>query len=264
MREVKRLSNDVTDRYLELKREDNDQNGYVIVFTPRCGSSWLGNLLSETWRLGNPIEHFNGGWIKGWANHLGTDNLYEYAELIKYQDRRGGIFGTEISYDHIDQIGGPDVFVKLFPDSFKYFLMYRRDIVSQAVSMAKASMSNIYHSVEATEDEIKKGDESFVYKPDQIRFWLNSIANNEINISRMQDAYQMKFDVICYEEEVQKSKDDVISRFSSAMGVTVEKVPEGSYKKIGTDKNKIFKERFEEENADLVREVYARRPAPFI
>lgn len=130
--------------------------------------------------------------------------------------------------------------------------------------MAKASMSNIYHSVEATEDEIKKGDDSFIYKPGQIKFWLESIAKNEINISRMMKKNAIDFDVICYEDEVSKSVNDVISRFSDAMGVSIKRIPEGSYKKIGTDKNKIYQARFEDEFSELVKRVYEQRPEIFL
>ncbi len=157
---------------------------YVILFTPRSGSSWLTKMLKDTEVLGNPTEWINPDHIQLSRQEMQceTESIDElFTRLIKKRSSPLGIFGIEITSIHYDKfIVNRDTFQKYFSEeNTKFILLTREDIVAQAVSLYKAVKTKVFHSPEA------KRQMDVPFNSDEIKKWVNHILKQEQDLDRI-------------------------------------------------------------------------------
>lgn len=142
---------------------------YLLASTPRCGSHFLGHALQETNHFGVPLEYLSRGNVKSWAERLGFDGDEQalFDAIRKRRTSASGWFGYKAHWGQFAPFvrhGRTDV---LGPIS-KVVFIYRRDILGQAISYARAKQTGAWISG-AT--EMRKA----VYKRDLILRCIKSI-----------------------------------------------------------------------------------------
>ncbi len=150
------------DRLARAMRRAEPTNTFCIFFTARSGSTWLGDTLGQTDLLGRPKEWFNPKFVQKALVLNNAPDLSSYIDVLRRKQQRGGVFSFEITNNQILRVFGSDeAFLQFFPATTPAFWLTREDIVQQAISLAKAAKSSVFHSARASVDEILNADDFF-------------------------------------------------------------------------------------------------------
>src|SRR5689334_14797234 len=119
---------------------------YVILFTPRSGSTWLTSLLSATGCLGRPEEFLNPAFLRDVAKALNcTSRESLFPALIRRCKTANGVFGVEVRSNDIRLFSEHDFFDGIGHDA-RFYCLWRDNIVAQGVSLYKAVTTGKWHS----------------------------------------------------------------------------------------------------------------------
>lgn len=234
---------------------------YVIYFTPRSGSSWLTDILSQTNCMGRANELFNPNFMPNIARALHAGDIHQYidASLRKLHTRR--TFGFEVTYHQLKVIfPGEQVFLNYFAESPCFWLV-REDIVEQAVSLAKMVVTEVAHSPSASEEQRRASDSAFEYDAALIKRWLQHILAAEKGNEDFFKRHGMTPLRMSYEGMMPLGPENTVKLMADHAGVTelLQTQFEPKYEKIGTSRNRDFAARFRKEEADFLAEVDAQR-----
>jgi trehalose 2-sulfotransferase len=164
---------------------------YLILATPRSGSTLLGQGLQATGLAGEPREFF-GHKMAFWMERWRTPNLPTYAaRLIQARATPNGVFGAKLLYRqllHLESLARQDpvfaelplaeILSRLFPN-LQLIWNTREDKVRQAISWFKARQTGVWGQDQGT-DTVKlgaawrHGDEPL--QPGELAFDYDGIA----------------------------------------------------------------------------------------
>jgi trehalose 2-sulfotransferase len=126
---------------------EEPRRNYIVCSSPRCGSSLLCRLLEHTGHMGAPFEYLNHEvHVQPLAQRLGvvSNGRVDPGSYLRAVQRirtsPNGVFGLKTHYSHlaaIIRIPGISAFVA----SSSFIWIRRRDILSQAISLLKASQT---------------------------------------------------------------------------------------------------------------------------
>lgn len=250
-------------RYAQDMEKPAAPRRFVIYFTPRSGSSWLEDTLTDSKCLGRPSEYFNPNFIPNIARSINADSLERYIDVLTRRNHPGRIFSFEITIYHLNRVfGNGEAFLKFFPPSLPAFYLRREDMVLQAVSLAKAVTTSVYHSKNAQPQDINEADTAFGYDPDLIGQWLAHILDQERKI----EAYFEKFDLrphrLSYEQIMEMGQEATVRHFIRHLrpkmhqqGRPANLTFSSRHAKIGTSRNAEYAERFRQDRPDRAAEV---------
>jgi LPS sulfotransferase NodH len=138
----------------------------AIIATPRSGSTYFCDMLSQTKVLGEPLEWFHNKFFFAYGKKFGhnTISLKEYINYIfKKSTNESGIFSVKILVDQYLFFLNKKKFDLLSLNFDDIIFISRHDKVAQAYSLAKAMsggqwMSFIQGSSKVNPDNIKNSD----------------------------------------------------------------------------------------------------------
>lgn len=118
---------------------------YLVCTTPRCGGSYLCNLLSETMVLGKPLEYYNPYvQLPKLFERFGSEDIEFVTEQLKsLRTTPNGVFGFKCHFDQFQQLSEQINVRSLFP-RLRYIHVYRKDVLRQAISFYRAKASGIW------------------------------------------------------------------------------------------------------------------------
>lgn len=152
---------DVQTRGRDLSAADFDQpiykddatKTYVLCSSPRCGSTYLCSLLTQTRRLGVPFEyvHFQNWAIKlarRWGLSASPEtNLDDYFDLVKrYRTTPNGVFGLKAHASQALPLASKGDLSRLVGPESVFIHLERQNLVQQAVSLSIAGITRSYES----------------------------------------------------------------------------------------------------------------------
>jgi LPS sulfotransferase NodH len=246
-----------------LRNRPKARTVLAIFFTPRSGSSWLTDALSQTNRLGRANEAFNPNFIPNLAQSCNATSLDSYIDLIQRRFNTRNALSFEITWHQLRAVfRKPDAFMAHFGEARNAWLI-REDIVAQAVSLAKMVTTNVAHSPWATDEDRARAEQAFVYDADLIRHWLNHILIAERHTEAHFAAKGIEPLRLCYEDMMSDGAAATIAKVAQFMGVPdiPQAAPEPRHSKLGTSQNADYAARFrEQERAFLARVDDERRP----
>ncbi|MGB8818986.1 MAG: Stf0 family sulfotransferase [Rhizobiaceae bacterium] len=122
------------------------KRGYAICTAPRSGSNYLCQLLTSTGKLGAPLEYFNGQ-----SRRIFEDPDYpdqpkaQIAKILTAGSTPNRVYGLKVfNYQHRAVAAQMDWPAKL--PELKYVYLKRNDIISQAISWARAKQTGQYRA----------------------------------------------------------------------------------------------------------------------
>jgi len=129
------------------------RRGVCICITPRSGSTALSTLISETSKakgrfLGYPAEFFNLGdnVLGARARHYGCQSFDEYVSKVLVESTdEGETFAVKGDFSQLFPVLSSASFQR-FAGQTTYVYLYRRDVVAQAVSLARAHKHGVWNS----------------------------------------------------------------------------------------------------------------------
>jgi LPS sulfotransferase NodH len=119
---------------------------YMICSVPRCGSSLLGEALTNSGLAGVPTEYFDEQLRKRFSNQWKIDGDEAYLRSLK-QKKTGpnGVLGMKVHVNQLERSLG----LNSVPDSLpnlKFIQVRRRDLFAQSVSYARAIQTERWSS----------------------------------------------------------------------------------------------------------------------
>ena len=236
---------------------------YTMFFTPRSGSSWVTDVVTRADRIGMPGEYFNPNMMPRISTALNASNLEEFRDILIRRRITNGVFGQQIT-DHQLRVvfGTPEKFLELFPQD-KCFWLIREDIVLQGISLFKMQHTQISHAPQASDDELQKREDLFVYNAKEIEQWIRHIRVAEVGSEAMFEKFGLDPFRMSYERNTKLNPRRLVNIMARHIGAPKDKNPkiESVHKKIGTAANLAFAERFRAERADFVAKLdEERRP----
>src|SRR5215216_1000850 len=127
--------------------------GYAICTVPRSGSNWLGQLLTSTGVLGNPLEYFNGAARRQLTDPLYPDDPQQQVELLLTMGKTpNGIYGVKLFASQFQEIESKIRLTRDLPN-LRFIFLRRRDLLGQAISWARALQTNQYRANQPVQGE---------------------------------------------------------------------------------------------------------------
>jgi LPS sulfotransferase NodH len=126
-----------------------DLRGYAICTTGRTGSNWLCALLTSTGVLGRPREYFNAAARREFDDpDYPLEPAAQFRRILEAGATANGIYGLKIFPHQHDTIAATYAWTELLPD-LRFVWLQRRDLLGQAISLARASQSGQFRSTVA-------------------------------------------------------------------------------------------------------------------
>ncbi len=251
---------------------------YLVLATPRSGSTLLGQALNATNLAGDPREHF-GHKMAFWANKWGTTTLAGFVDcLMRERSTDNGVFGAKLLYAHLlhlermartepgfAELPLPAILAELFPD-LHYVRITRRDKVRQAISYWKAKETGVWGRDRPRQGRSAQGrrlavkgsrrtgkEAAFDYAG--IDALLGTILDEEAGIERFfRDAAIAPIHVV-YEEFVERYEETTreLLRFLGIEPPSDLDLGQPRTVKLADDKTEAWVARFEEMRAEAER-----------
>lgn len=223
---------------------------YMIAMTPRSGSSYLSDLLSNTKLVGRPGEFLPYEHIEIALNNLGKKHpsIQEHFTWVVNQTKTNGIFGQKASYYQFRPFlnwNGTNVFDVLFPNT-RYIYLIRRNIVKQAISLYIATSTNLFHTNVDIDNESIEKRKQIEYNEEQIYFWIKHIYDQEIEWEKYFEKNSLSFLKFFYEDminDIKWSLESILGFIGSGINYRLE-IGDTIFHKVSTEKNEDYYLRF--------------------
>lgn len=149
------------------RREQGPELSYLLASVPRAGSTHFSHVLWRTGCLGAPLEYLNfdpaGPYHFAAASPSAQQQLWR--SVLRRRCSPNGVFGLKafaMQLQHLDQANPPllqEVMATMLPRNRPRRIVYlcRRDIVAQAVSYARASLSGVWRKEQEAAHETPVG-----------------------------------------------------------------------------------------------------------
>lgn len=238
---------------------------FGIFFTPRSGSSWLTDVLSQTRLLGKPQEWFNPNFIPNITRAVNARDLDSYLKMLRRKHKAGGFFSFEITVYQMQRVfGSGSSFITHFPESTPLFYLTREDIVLQAISLSKAVRTSVFHSANASDDELDKADSEFTYDAAEIKRWLDHVFDQEKKCEAFFADMDLRPHRLSYEQITVDGAEATVRKFLTILHPKKAKelkIPhlQPQHRKIASSRNSEFAMRFREEHPEKIAEIEAFR-----
>lgn len=234
---------------------------YVIYFTPRSGSSWLTDVLVQTKRMSLANEAFNPNFIPNIAQAVNASNIDQYVNALKRKHNNHGVYGFEITWHQLNAVFPKhDEFIDYFGTSPAIWLI-RRDIVAQAVSLAKMVTTKVAHAPHTSEKDRIEADGAFAYDEALIKRWLLHILAAERGSEELFSRHQILPLRISYEDIMAIGAESVARILMNHVGATPQPDIEFNtrHEKLATGQNTEYADRFRKDCAGFLRDVEQER-----
>ncbi len=253
------------EKLAKLRRKPRAEKTLAIHFTPRSGSSWLTDIIAQSGALGAAREFFNPKRLPKMAQALGARDLDSYIDLLGRRFGAGGVFSFEITAHQLRAVfPDTDTFIAHFGAVPAVWLI-RRDIVAQAVSLAKMVSTSVSHTPLASTDSRAAAEAAFAYDAALIRRWLTHILVAERESEALFAAHAIRPLRLSYEGIMAAGADATLAQLAAHIGVAAlpPTPPEPRHSKLGTSLNADYAARFRREEVALLKRVEAER-APWL
>ncbi len=249
------------ERLAKLQRKPRPEKTLAIYFTPRSGSSWLTDIIAQSGALGAAREFFNPKRLPKMAQSLGAEDLESYIDLLGRRFQAGGVFSFEITAHQLRAVfPDTDTFIAHFGTAPAVWLI-RRDIVAQAVSLAKMVSTSVTHTPLASADSRAEADAAFAYDGALIRRWLTHILVAERETEALFAAHAITPLRLSYEEIMAAGTDATLAQLAAHVAIPdlPPVAPQPRHSKLGTAQNADYAARFRQEETSFMQSVEAER-----
>lgn len=133
-------------RLEELDALPEPRGRYILAMTPRSGSSYLCDVMTDTKRFGSPDEFLNEDFIPDIMKKIPGRTPEEYLRnVFRVRRTANGISGLKASWFQFRN------FIECVEDraslgGLRFVYLIRRDLAAQAISLYKATATSVFHT----------------------------------------------------------------------------------------------------------------------
>ena len=227
---------------------------YLIATSARSGSTFFCARIADYGELGFPMEFLNESYISEFDRLFPHPNLEDYERYITGSfASRQGIFGIKTDWWRFQEARSLGLFETLLDPIDLIVHLRRDDFVAQAVSLALAVESNVWHERDVNTANLDPWHEKVGYDPAKVKVHARNILNQEYHWRRfIAQGGTPAMDL--FYEDVAQDVDAAIRNLANAFDMRLGVRPERS-DGIRQAKSSIAQqwcERFREECADFV------------
>jgi LPS sulfotransferase NodH len=233
----------------------------LILFTPRTGSSRLAHLMKTSGTLGDPGEVFNPLFVTRVADRYSVNQFSDYIDALLRYRVSNSVFSCKATYSHIvGFFGSSKSFFKEIKPTHIIWL-YRRDIVAQAISLARLNQTGVAHSIDKNTKAVIEAGEEFKYQRLTILKCLLSIVTMEIRSVVMLKWHKVMPLSMTYEECTECDPSVILARIHDHVGTTqTESLPFSDiHEKLAGEQARSYQRKFEHQHKLLVCTVARMR-----
>ena len=231
---------------------------FVIWFSARTGSTWLASLLFSA-GFPKPDEYFHPNKIIRRATYLGVNNWSDYVLSIKKKRTRSGLFCHEMTFQFWDMLRNDGNAMSYLDFSGPSVVLFREDIVLQAVSIYLAVSNKKWHRYEGTDRltylRFTEYDEA------KIRGYVDYILKQESGLEEHRDDLISSAKFLSYEQLLSNSATTVVRAFERHIGFRAANISNvrSFHAKVGSGINWEMRDRFLAMNKQLMTEIRDKR-----
>lgn len=221
---------------------------YCVYFTPRSSSTRLTFLLTRCRVFGQPGEIFNREAMVTVAEKIGARTLPDYVDLVQRARVSNGLFGFEVTYQHMLDVFGREAAFHAAFGSAQAFWLTRRDIVAQAVSVSRMVQSKAYQG-DGQSRTIP--DTAFRYDAGDIRRRIAQLRWLETRTELYFARFHIVPERLFYEDLVAMTPAEVAGLMATHLGLDYTPPADlpARYSRLGTSVNESYATRFRAEQA---------------
>lgn len=227
---------------------------YLIATTGRSGSTFLCARIADYGQLGFPMEFLNESYIAQFDRLFPNPNLEDYRRYVQGAfTSPSGVFGLKTDWWRFYEARKHGVLDEML-DAFDLIVhLRRRDFVSQAVSLALAVETNVWHGRDVHQDDLDAWHGQVEYDPRKIKQHARNILNQEYYWRR----YIAQADSPCLHldyEDVSRDVDGAIKSLAAAFRLRLDQAPPKSetIRRARSETARAWSDRFREECEDFV------------
>ncbi|MCA3740303.1 Stf0 family sulfotransferase [Phenylobacterium sp.] len=226
---------------------------YMIATTARSGSTFLCSRMAEYGTLGYPNEFLNESYIAEFDRLFPEPNLSDFENFVLSSfTTPNGVFGFKTDFWRFRQAMELGFLKSLHHPIDLVIFLKRDDFVSQAISLALAVETNIWHGQNLPSSYVQERHMRIEYNPVNIKHHARNILNQEF--------YWRKYIIDCgvdvFEvtyESISDNIDDIIKILSERMSIKFEILnSDPIIEKSRSDIKSIWIERFHEECPEFI------------
>jgi LPS sulfotransferase NodH len=229
---------------------------YMIAITPRSGSTMLAQELSRRYGLGHAGEFLNEGFIANFEHLFPTPSLSDFQRfLLTSFTSPEGIFGLKTDWFRYARARELEYLPRVYENIDLYIYMRRRDFVGQAVSLAVAMQTGIWHDTNFRFSRAEQVYANLVYDE-------RMIADNVLSLMEQEYGWETYFQSVSarvipiFYEDLAGALEDVLAEIGAALGAQpvggLERGLAPALKPTPSRVNAAWRARFLESQAALV------------
>ncbi len=240
-----------------------DRRRLVILFTPRSGSSWFGDLVGSTKVLGNPNEFLNQDVNADVVRQFGARTEPDFLNALETETASGnGVFSMEVIWGHIELC---EIDLLNYYNGAHFAYLRRKDILAQAISLLLATETGLFHnptgdastSASQIAERLVSAEATFA----AIRRWWGHLQNYEC-LTEVQLAIRGIRPLRLYYEYLAADPPGTVARVLDLCGIQREAAeePRSSYKPVRSELNDELARLFRIREAEFVSIMDSFRP----
>jgi LPS sulfotransferase NodH len=230
-----------------LKEQNDPKSRYFIAITPRSGSSYLCDLMSQINRFGNPHELINQDNMPRFMKDSPGRNPDEYIRnVLRDRQTENGVSGLKASWFQFENFTGYMNNLRYLSE-FKYIYLTRGNLAAQAVSLYKATSTGVFHTDTTHPQEALAKLDALEYDYESIKYWYDHIVAQEKGWQNY--FYENRIYPLCISyEDIEENALKVLQRIATYIGVEANTIyipiNNSVYKKISDIRNAQWTRRF--------------------
>ena len=227
---------------------------YVIATSARSGSTFLCARIADYGELGFPMEFINESYISEFDRLFPHPSLADYERYITASfASQSGIFGVKTDWWRFQEARKLGLFEHLLQPLDLVVHLRRDDFVAQAVSLALAVETEVWHGRDVHEQALDAWHAEVAYDAAKVKQHARNILNQEYYWRRfIAETGAPAMDLVY--EDVTKDVDGAIRNLADAFDLRLRSKPARSdairQSKSGVAKQ--WSDRFKEECEDFV------------
>lgn len=242
--------------------ERPERTRIFILFTPRSGSSWLGDLLRSTTVLGQPDEFLNQATNAELVRRVAARDEVNFLNAMETITASGnGVFSIEVVWGHME-LSSLDLLGHYRTAHFVY--LRRRDILAQAVSLTLATRTGVFHNPDGSRSIDADQAARLLEDPgtfDDLRHWWGHLMNYEC-LAEVQLLLRRIEPLRLYYEDVVQDPAGAVARVKQFCAIPDDagEAPHSSFVPVGNAIGPAIAERFLETDPGFVHAMNGFRP----
>jgi len=245
-------------RLRKLESLPDPEIRFIIAITPRSGSSYLCDVMQMCKRLGSPGEFLQSAFIPKIAQSIPGRTPDEYMRnLFRVRRTPNDVAGLKASWFQFRMFHAA-LADRSVVRKFCYIYLIRKDSSEQAVSLYRATATQVFHTNIEHSAEKWNALTELQYDYDKIDHWHRHILAQE----RGWEAFFLRNRItpltITY-EDITHDIQFVLKRVAHHLGVNLPAQPVASdtsvFRKLGSRENLVWACRYRLENYDKTFEI---------